>query len=387
MERLENSRPTIFPEKSAVERVCAWNDPLEWTCESERTFREACFEAATHHQRSCPPLAKLYERTKFDPSILTTDAGLEKLPSVGVTAMKYHLLTSRPVNEAALHLTSSGTKGQKTQVLFDDESLARAQNMLSVLWSRNGLVSREPANYLMFVYDPTEAKDLGIAFTINNQQRFAPPRETTFAIRRNASGDWAFALDEVLAKLREYEREGLPVRLLGMPGFIHEFLVVLGREPAVRLPPGSCVVTGGGWKAAEDKSLSRAAFRALIAERLGIDETRVRDGFGMAEHSAPYQECSHHRFHVPVYNRVLVRDPATFQRVPAGRPGLLQLVTPFNSMMPTLSLLTTDFGFEDTDACPCGAASPTFTLLGRAGLTKAKGCALVAQDIVKRGAQ
>ena len=110
----------------------------------------------------------------------------------------------------------------------------------------------------------------------------------------------------------------------------------------------------------------------------------MRDGYGMAEHGAPYMECERHRMHVPVYNRVLVRDPVTLGVLPRGATGLLELITPYSSMMANLAILTTDLGYLDEEDCGCGRSSPTFTLVGRAGIAKFKGCAISAADIVKR---
>jgi len=104
----------------------------------------------------------------------------------------------------------------------------------------------------------------------------------------------------------------------------------------------------------------------------------------MAEHSAPYFECREHRFHVAVFNKLIIRDPETMEPLPKGEQGLMELITPFNAMMPTLALLTTDWAIEDAAPCPCGYNAPTFTLLGRAGISKHKGCAIHAEDIVKR---
>ena len=107
-------------------------------------------------------------------------------------------------------------------------------------------------------------------------------------------------------------------------------------------------------------------------------------GFGMAEHSAPYMECDLHFFHVPVYNRILVRDPVTLEVLPAGQTGLLEFITPFNAMMPNLAILSTDLGYLNAEPCACGRKSPTFTLVGRGGIKKHKGCAITATDLVKR---
>ena len=122
----------------------------------------------------------------------------------------------------------------------------------------------------------------------------------------------------------------------------------------------------------------------MCSETFGIPVNRMRDGFGMAEHSAPYFQCRAHRFHVPVFNRVLIRNPESMACLPPGQVGLLELITPFNTMMPTTALLTTDLAQIDAEPCECGQNSPTFTIIGRAGQSKHKGCALTAEELLRR---
>ncbi len=368
-------------------------DPLDWTPEKSALFVDACREMALYHRASCPELRFLYERRGFDPESIRSEADIERIPAVGVTAMKYFLLTSMDPAASVLRLTSSGTRGQKTQVLFDQCSLDRVQRMMDVYLEQEGIVSKAPANYLVFNYDPDQAGDLGTAYTEKNQLRFAPVNDVLFAIRKNGAverggssgGDWEFRKNEVYDRLVRYEREGLPVRIFAMPAFLFEFLEDLrarGLRP-LRFATGSWILTGGGWKAAEDKKVSREAFRGMCLEAFGIDPAYQRDAYGMAEHCAPYLECREHRLHVAAFNRVLIRDPLTLRRVPDGEGGLLELVTPFNAMMPTLAILTTDYGRIHPEACRCGFRSPTFEILGRAGLSKHKGCAITAAEIVK----
>ena len=201
----------------------------------------------------------------------------------------------------------------------------------------------------------------------------------------NEQGEWEYNKHKVINVLKEYEAEGLPVRLHGMPAFIFEIIQELSdREEKIALPADSFMFTGGGWKASEDKQITREAFRELVANKLGIIPDNQRDGFGMAEHSAPYIECSHHRFHIPVYNRVVVRDPRTMAALPEGETGLLEFISPYNEMMPNLSILSTDLGYIEPKPCSCGKNSPTFMVVGRGGLTKHKGCAITAAELVKR---
>jgi hypothetical protein len=73
----------------------------------------------------------------------------------------------------------------------------------------------------------------------------------------------------------------------------------------------------------------------------------------------------------------------TLEVLPPGEIGLLEFITPFNAMMPNLAVLSTDLGYLDPTPCPCGRLSPTFTLVGRGGVEKHKGCAIAAGDIVR----
>ncbi|MFA6433706.1 MAG: hypothetical protein WCW52_03335 [Elusimicrobiales bacterium] len=369
----------LFPNSEAVSRV---RDPHIWSPEKERLFVLACRELAVFHAAHSPETAAIYRRRGFDPGSIRSMDDVARLPMIGVAAMKRYLLTSLPHERAALKLTSSGTRGQKTRIWLDEAGLARVQAMLAAQWEQEGLVSGKPANYITFSYDPADANDLGIAFTSRNQQRFAPAAGNFYALRKDPSGEWRFLREEARRTLEEYAAQGLPVRIFGIPSFIHDFLE--RAEKPLRLPPGSWMLTGGGWKAAEDKKVSRDFFRRRAAEAFGLELENIRDGYGMAEHCAPYLECRRHRFHVPAFARVLARAPADLSVLPPGRAGLLELISPYNAMMPNLAILSTDNGFIDPEPCPCGYNSPTFTLLGRAGLVKHKGCAIAAAEILKR---
>ncbi len=374
---------TTFPN---AEQICSVKAPLSWDEKKNQLFVDACREMALFHSQNSPELRRLYEKKGFRPETLRSVADLSRIPYVGVTAMKYHLLTSQPEDRAVLKLTSSGTSGQKTQVWFDQGSLDRVQRMLDGLLEEEGLTSARPTNYLLFNYDPREAGDLGTAYSQNNQLRFAPVKRVEYAIRKDEKGEWFFDKERTLRALDAFALEGGPVRFLGMPAFLHDFLSYLG-ERRYRLDPESLLIYSGGWKASEDKKTTKEEFRALCGEKLGLPASRVRDAYGLAEHSAPYYECEAHRFHVPVFNRLITRDPVTMEPTAPGERGVLELLTPFNAMMPTLAVLSTDWAVISEEPCPCGKNSPIFTILGRAGISKHKGCALHAEDILKKKAQ
>ena len=368
-----------------MDQISRITEPLHWDDRKNALMVEACRDMAEFHYKNSDDVRALYDSRGYRPGSLLKESDLQGLPYFGVSAMKYFLMTSQPADRAVLKLTSSGTKGQKTQVWFDQASLDRAQGMLDVLWEQEGLTSDKPTNYACFIYDPDEARDLGIAFSIKNEQRFAPAKNSFFTIRKNEKGEWEFQKERTLLTLKAYVAQGLPVRILGVPSFIHELVLHLKEAGPLTLPCGSFMFTGGGWKAAEDKSITREQFREEVFQTLGIPAENIRDGFGMAEHGAPYIECEAHRFHIPVYNRILVRDPVTLTVVAPGKTGLMEFISPLNTMMPSLAILSTDLGYIDPLPCACGKRSPTFTLVRRGGVQKHKGCAITAGEIVKRG--
>ncbi|MCC7440780.1 MAG: hypothetical protein IT285_04045, partial [Bdellovibrionales bacterium] len=247
---------------AAADRLCRIANPLDWSAEQRALMVDACREMAEFHAGASADVRALYAREGFDPSTVRSEEDLARIPFLGVHAMKHYLMLSMPEEEAVLKLTSSGTRGQKTRIWFDQDSLDRVQSTLDTLWTQEGLMSDQPTNYLGFVYDPDDADDLGIAFSCKNEERFAPAKSSFFALKKDASGEWRFDMDRLLKRVREYEAEGLPVRITGIPAFLFEFVEAMrarGERP-VKFAPGSLMMTGGGWKAAEDKKVTREEF-------------------------------------------------------------------------------------------------------------------------------
>ena len=138
---------------------------------------------------------------------------------------------------------------------------------------------------------------------------------------------------------------------------------------------------GGGWKQHWRERADKGEMYALIRKILGIPEAAVMESYCAAEHPILYCDCPAHRFHVPVYSRVIVRDPETLAPLPMGKVGLVNLLTPMIRATPVLSVLTDDLGIlRPGGNCPCGKPSPWLEILGRAGLDEIKTCAAGAEE-------
>jgi phenylacetate-coenzyme A ligase PaaK-like adenylate-forming protein len=120
-----------------------------------------------------------------------------------------------------------------------------------------------------------------------------------------------------------------------------------------------------------------------LEEKIGLPAENVRDTYGMAEHGIPYAACKKGFHHMPIYGRLLVRDPLSMKVLAPGQEGLLQLITPFNTAQSNLSVLSTDLCILKED-CPCGMPGLYISSIRRGGIRKHKGCAIAAQEILNR---
>ena len=142
---------------------------------------------------------------------------------------------------------------------------------------------------------------------------------------------------------------------------------------------------GGGWKGYADKQISKLELYALVEEMLGIPEANCRDGYGSTEHSVPYFECPNHRFHISVYSRMFVRDVKTLKPLPYGEAGFANFVTPHLLSVPAVSVLMGDMAvLHPAEECGCGIHTPFMEIIGRAGTSKGKSCAITASELLKR---
>ena len=81
----------------------------------------------------------------------------------------------------------------------------------------------------------------------------------------------------------------------------------------------------------------------------------------------------------------MIRDPRTLEPLDYGEKGFINFVSPMNTAVPVTSLLMGDFGIMHAPgSCPCGNPSPWIEIVGRAGVSKNKSCAVAASEMLRR---
>ncbi|MEJ8639924.1 acyl-protein synthase [Streptomyces sp. MS2.AVA.5] len=379
--------PVEVPDLAAlghVQRLCDVTSPYATGAGTDELFAAAMAEANAWHARRSPFFASLMQDPAEVPAPTVGDG--VRTPLVPAAFFKRHEVLSIPRNEVFLHLTSSGTTGQKSQMFFDEWTIRSAQRMVARIFDHYGWITPDqPVNYLLYSYEPARALKLGTSFTDNYLCEFAPARHTTHALRHIGSSH-EFDVHGCIAALQRYAEDDAPVRILGFPAFLYftlERMRAMGLPP-LRLPEGSLVMLGGGWKGHTDRQIGKDEFYALVTEQLGIPGDRVRDTFGSVEHCVPYVECAQHRLHVPVWSRAAIRDTATLRPLPYGERGFLHLVSPYITSVPAHSVVMGDLAsLHPGEECGCPLTTDWFTVHGRAGVSRNRSCAVAAAELLK----
>jgi len=376
----------IVPDQSrlaSVQKVClAFQYPYDSM--NEEDFLQSMRDVTAWHMENSLFYRKLAELENFTPATIKTKADLARIPAVLAHFFKEHEVLSVPREDVALHLTSSGTTGQKSQVFFDNWSIKAPQTMLDRIFEHYGWVTpAQKVNYLLYTYETEEGSKLGTAYTDHYLCKYAPADEVSIALRLQGDGSHNFDFSGVLGALRRFEAAGLPVRIFGFPAFLAETLErmdLLGIT--LKLHADSLVFLGGGWKGKASKAIPKKELYAQATRVLGIPDARLRDGFGSVEHCIPYVECAQHEFHIPVWSEVIIRDVKTLEPIKNG-VGFLSFVSPYMTSMPAHAVVMGDLASLHSN-CPCGNARPFFRLQGRAGTTQNKSCAIAAAEILGR---
>ena len=353
---------------------------------SDARFLQAVRDNCAFHIKRCPEYRAVCAAEGFSPEQVKTTEDLARLPALPTLFFKRHAVFSMPRWRMAMEVTSSGTSGSFSQVGFDWGCILAEVPMVLRLGWLHGLISPRPANYVVLGYKPGRQDRMGVARTMFGLTHFAPPLGRFYALRWQ-EGAYVPDLDGAAQALARYARSPFPARIVAFPSYLWfglNRLEELGLP--VRLRPGSKILLAGGWKQHYAQEVEKPRLCALAEKVLGIREGDIHEFFGAVEHPVFFNACRRHRFHIPAYARVLIRDARTLEPLPRGQVGLVNLITPLINATPVTSVMTDDLGvLEPGERCGCGLASPTLTRLGRAGLRDITTCAAGAAELLGRG--
>ena len=369
----------------SVQAFCARTTAYLPDGQTDAEFVHAMRDITRWHQQRSPWYRALLAQQGTDVQAINSIDDVLALPLVHANFFKQHEVLSVPESEIAAHLTSSGTTGQKSQMFFDAFTIGTARRMVDDVMQARGIVSDQAANYLVNAYEPYDGLKVGTSNTNQYLMRYAPPAKVFWSLRAIGQAKHEFDVFGAISALQAYAQDAQPTRIIGFPAFLHftlQRMAALDMEP-LRLPPGSVVIFGGGWKGHADQAISKEALHHSITHWLGIPTQNIVETFGSVEHSVPYVDCHQHHLHVPMWSRVVVRDVRSLQPVPDGQPGFLSFLSPYISSVPAHSVVMGDLAIRHPEgSCSCGNPSPWFEVLGRAGTSSNKSCAAAAAQLL-----
>lgn len=303
------------------------------------------------------------------------DGNIDRLPAIFLPVLKTYPFALPPDMEVVRTLTSSGTTGAPSVTPLDGGSWFCRVRAMRQSYDAMGLLDRD-ATALCFLMDPTTTQMAG-SVVIDAVLRSVPQVKAVHYLARMTPTGPQFAAEQAPALLADAMSRGSVV-LVGYPALIAAAVAALAQtgRGALPLPPGSRILTGGGWKSfLPGLTLDRLAFRARVSAFFGVPPTDIRDMYGLSECPAVFVECEHGHFHVPAWCRAEAIDPETARAVPDGEDGLLQLTCPLTTSYPLVKITTTDRASVGR-GCACGRAAPFVVPKGRVTAARFETCAM-----------
>lgn len=342
--------------------------------DKDRILGAQLSELTEHHRSNCPEYELLVKVMFPD---YRGSARLSDIPFIPVGLFKSHALQSVPQSEVFRTLESSGTTGQRPSRIVLDRGTAQHQTLaLSRIMTHVLGPRRLP---MVLVESPALIKD---------RRRFNA-RVAGLLGMMNFGRDHFYALDEHLEPDLEGLR-GFLARFGKEPFLLFGFTFVVWKQLLERIAghnldlSNGILIHSGGWKKLQEQAVSPDEFRRRFLAETGL--RRIYNFYGMVEQvGSVYLEGEDGYFYPPTFGDVLVRDPFTFEELPPGQPGLLQVLSALPHSYPGHSLLTEDLGvIHATDQSTCGRYGKAFSVLGRLPRAELRGCSDVIASAVRQ---
>jgi phenylacetate-coenzyme A ligase PaaK-like adenylate-forming protein len=189
---------------SHVQELCDQSDPYADFSKSDDLFLKAMKEISIWHIEKSVFYNDLAKSQNFKADDLKTVEDCLKIPHLWAHFFKGNEILSIPPAEVFLHLTSSGTTGQKSQIFFDEWTIKSAQAMVDAIFEKYGWITpNQKCNYILFSYQTEESSKLGTSYTDNFLCKYAPINEVFTALKFTGSGGHEF---DVFGTIEAFKR-------------------------------------------------------------------------------------------------------------------------------------------------------------------------------------
>ena len=292
---------------------------------------------------------------------------LEDFPYLPVSIFKKLDLMSVQKEDVKTILTSSGTSGQDVSKIYLDSEASRLQQ-------------KALANSL--------SKFLGNKrlpmLVIDTNNIFKDPKLITargagdLGLMRNGT-DHHFVLDDEgnlnLPSIKKFFKKYKDQRF-----FMFGFTFMVWKEFFQKLKgnrfdlSNGILIHSGGWKKMIDESVSPEVFKSSLSKEFNLKN--VHNFYGMVEQiGSLFFEGPNGLLYPPNFADVIIRDTVTFEPLPHGESGLIQVLSMLPTSYPGHSLLTEDLGIiESVSSNKKRVYGKGLRVIGRVPKAELRGC-------------
>ncbi|MDE7432250.1 MAG: hypothetical protein K2N34_10115 [Lachnospiraceae bacterium] len=305
---------------------------------------------------------------------------IEEVPYIPVQLFKRRKLLSVPEKDIIdIRKSSSTSTGTPSVVYRDKVTLDR------YFRSRNKIFDEfiNDRGKVHFCLGEQPDRDITISRNLVNSligERAGKSEQYYFM--NDGTFDWKVFLD----LFEENQRLGKEIGLIyGGTAILYLYLVKPMIENNIRLKYDGYIAHGGGWKKLQNMQVSKSKFLDELLAVFDMPVSNIIDMYGFSESNSMFIDCEYGNKHVPIWNKVIIRDCQTMKPVEAGKEGIIQILDVLPYSYPGNSLITDDIGYVCKDKkCKCGRAGQIFKVIKRANGSEAKGCGDMLADLMER---
>lgn len=195
-------------------------------------------------------------------------------------------------------------------------------------------------------------------------------------------------VNNIISWLEKHEKENNKIMFAGAPFLLYAVVEKMKEQgKTFDFSDRGAILTGGGWKAQEDKRIPVVEFRNIMEEMLGINPELCFDAYGMVEGNGFMTHCPEgHYLHVPhTYYHPMVLDEE-YKPVGYGKKGRFAFIDGSTTSYP--GFMITGDQVKLIEHCPaCDRPGPVLEPeVHRAAGQEIRGCAeevrrMVSSDV------
>ncbi|MHB8845678.1 MAG: LuxE/PaaK family acyltransferase [Nitrospirota bacterium] len=337
-----------------------------------QNFNDYCLRMFVLHYQVNAIFREFCDAKKVKPGDISR---WQDIPLVYNDVFKTHLVASFPLEKSVMACLTGGTTSltQRGRIFRDEDGkklVFGANRQMTASYLFPDFAEEKRCRILILAPSPELAPSMGMAIGMDQTRKAFGTPDSMFLL-----GKTGIDVNNLIRALRESEASGVPVALIGATSaFVYFFQACRKKGMSFRLPPGSRICDGGGYRG-KFGVLTRDDYYAMVQEIIGIPNSHCVNVLGEAETATNLFDDSLRRCvkglppktrtrPVPPWSRVLAMSIDDLKPLPDGEVGLLAHWDLAN--VPTvLAVITDNLGYTTDGGRGC-------EMVGRAKLEGGK---------------